>query len=182
MRKSSVRRYLAEKAMWWLPPTRLYRLKARLLRAAGVDIDQTARIVSSVSIIGPGAVKIGCDTFIGHRTVIIAAGAPVQIGAKVDIGPGVFIGNGSHEINMAGDRSAGAGYSAPITIGDAAWIGAGSVILPGVFIGEHAVVGAGSVVVRDIPPFTVSVGVPCRPVKWWDPAGQAWHSQEPKRR
>lgn len=48
---------------------------------------------------------------------------------------------------------------------DDAWIGAGSIILPGVTIGEGAVVGAGAVVTKDVPPYTVVVGVPARPIK-----------------
>jgi maltose O-acetyltransferase len=57
------------------------------------------------------------------------------------------------------------GYSGKIVINDDAWIGAGSIILPGVTVGEGAVVGAGAVVTKDVPPFTVVVGVPARPIK-----------------
>ena len=42
------------------------------------------------------------------------------------------------------------------------WIGAGSVILPGVTIGENSVIGAGSVVTKDIPAHVVAAGSPCR--------------------
>jgi chloramphenicol O-acetyltransferase type B len=50
-------------------------------------------------------------------------------------------------------------------IQDDAWIGAGSIILPGVTIGEGAVVAAGSVVTKDVPSYTVVAGVPARPIK-----------------
>jgi len=43
-----------------------------------------------------------------------------------------------------------------------AYIGAGSIILPGVEIGEKAVVGAGSLVTKDIPAGKVAYGVPAR--------------------
>ena len=51
-----------------------------------------------------------------------------------------------------------------IEIGEGAFIGARSVIMPGVHIGEHSVIGAGSVVTKDIPPYTVACGVPARVV------------------
>ena len=53
-------------------------------------------------------------------------------------------------------------YTAPVTIGDNCWIGAGAVICPGVTIGDNSVIGAGSVVTRDIPANSVAVGNPCR--------------------
>ena len=56
---------------------------------------------------------------------------------------------------------------APITIKDGAHIGIGSIIMPGVTIGEGAVIGAGSVVTRDIPPYCVAVGAPCKPIKYF---------------
>jgi acetyltransferase-like isoleucine patch superfamily enzyme len=40
-----------------------------------------------------------------------------------------------------------------------AWIGAGVITLPNIRIGEGAVVGAGAVVTKDVPPYTVVVGV-----------------------
>jgi len=53
---------------------------------------------------------------------------------------------------------------APVTLERDAFLGTGSVVLPGVRIGEGAIVGANSVVTRDIPPWTISAGAPARPV------------------
>lgn len=49
---------------------------------------------------------------------------------------------------------------APVCIGDNVWIGARSVILPGVKIGNNVVIAAGSVVIRDVPDNVVVAGVP----------------------
>lgn len=49
-----------------------------------------------------------------------------------------------------------------IVIGENAFIGAGTIILPGVHIGNNSVIGAGSVVTKDIPDNTVVCGVPAK--------------------
>ena len=55
-----------------------------------------------------------------------------------------------------------------VTIGDNVFIGAGTIVLPGVSIGNNVVIGAGSVVSRDIPDNSVAVGNPARVVKSLD--------------
>ncbi len=55
--------------------------------------------------------------------------------------------------------------SGKIIIKQGAWIGAGVIILPNVTIGECAVVGAGAVVTKDVPAYTVAVGVPAKVIK-----------------
>ena len=57
---------------------------------------------------------------------------------------------------------------APVVIKDGAHIGIGSIIMPGVTIGEGAVIGAGSVVTKDIPPYSVAVGVPAKVIRYFD--------------
>ena len=55
-----------------------------------------------------------------------------------------------------------------VTIGDNVFVGAGTIVLPGVSIGSNVVIGAGSVVSRDIPDKCVAVGNPARVVKSLD--------------
>ena len=78
----------------------------------------------------------------------------------------IFVGNvtvsaGTHPINPE-LRSKQAQYNIPIHIGNNVWIGANSVILPGVDIGDNSVIGAGSIVTKDIPSNVIAVGNPCR--------------------
>lgn len=50
----------------------------------------------------------------------------------------------------------------PVYIGENVWIGDGVVVLPNVTIGTGAIIGANSVVTRDIPAYSVAVGVPAK--------------------
>lgn len=151
-----------------MPLTRWYGLRARMLRFAGVACSPSARIIASARVVMTN-VSIGNDTFIGHQVLISGnEEAKITIGNNVDIAPRVLVQSGTHEIDMIGEHSAGAGKGEPIWIHDGVWIGANSTVLPGVTIGCKSIIGAGSVVSRDIPPYCVAVGNPCRPVKIWD--------------
>lgn len=164
----NLRLWLISKIFKLFPPTRFYRLKAWLLTWAGIEVSKNVRIVSSVCIVGKGSLKIGEQTFLGHQVFVSCSPPGIEIGSFVDIAPRVTIVNGTHQVDMVGFHSAGIGKSLPIKIKNGVWIGAGSIILAGVTIGEKAVIGAGSVVINDIPPYTLSVGNPCRPIKRWD--------------
>jgi len=70
-----------------------------------------------------------------------------------------------------------------VRIGHDTWIGHGAIVMPGVSIGDGAVIGSGAVVTKDIPDYTIAVGIPARVVRirftekqiaqlkkiaWWD--------------
>ena len=57
-------------------------------------------------------------------------------------------------------------YDASIVVEDDVWIGHGATIMPGVHVGRGAVIGAGAVVKRDIPPYSIAVGIPARIIKY----------------
>jgi galactoside O-acetyltransferase len=52
-----------------------------------------------------------------------------------------------------------------IIIEDNCWLGHGVTVLDGVTIGEGSIIGAGAVVSKDIPPYSVAVGVPAKVIK-----------------
>jgi len=161
-----------------IPPTRAYRFKALMYNAVpGFDVSRTSRIVSSVRIWGIKRLVVGSDAFVGHETLITGGDAVVRIEACVDIAPRVCLVAGSHVLDMCGIRSAGPAISNDIVIEEGAWIGTNSTILGGVRIGKHSVIGAGSMVNRDIPPYSLAVGIPCRVIKRWDLATGCWKSQ-----
>ena len=57
------------------------------------------------------------------------------------------------------------GYVAPVRMKSYSACGVGSILLPGVTLQEGAMVGAGAVVTRDIPPYSLAVGIPARVIK-----------------
>jgi len=50
-------------------------------------------------------------------------------------------------------------------------VGANATIVCGVIIGEYALIGSGTVVNKDVKPFALMVGVPCRQIGWVSIAG-----------
>ena len=52
-----------------------------------------------------------------------------------------------------------------MSIGNDCFVGAGSIILPGVHIGNKVIIGAGSVVAKSIPDNSVAVGNPAKVIR-----------------
>ena len=63
------------------------------------------------------------------------------------------------------DFEARHGFVSPVRLRKYSGIGSGSILLPGITVGEGAMIGAGAVVTKDVPPYSVAVGVPARVVK-----------------
>lgn len=90
---------------------------------------------------------------------------------NVMMGPDVMILSGSHnyektDISM---REQGAPERRPVVIGDDVWIGARSIILPGVRVGSHAIIGAGSIVTKDVPEWGIVGGNPAKLIRMRKP-------------
>lgn len=64
--------------------------------------------------------------------------------------------------------------SSPVIIEDNVWIGEFVSILPGVTIGEGSIIGAMTLVNKNIPPFSIAVGVPAKVVKKYDFEVKEW--------
>jgi maltose O-acetyltransferase len=116
-------------------------------------------------------VSIGARSFVNVNSVFLDS-APIRIGSDVLLGPGVQLLTAKHPLRASeriiSDRSQAPGAvpyrtdAAPIIVGNGVWIGAGTIILPGVTIGDNTTIGAGSVVTRDVPGGVLAFGQPCR--------------------
>lgn len=118
------------------------------------------------TVVNPQEVTIGDNVFISEYFHISAH--PFKIGRDVIIGPRFTAICNNHIFNRVGqtvfEYASDKTYK-PIEIESDSWLGANVTLLPGVTIGQGCIVGAGSVVNKSLPPYTICVGVPCKPIK-----------------
>lgn len=114
--------------------------------------------------------SIGEHTYIGENNNIRASGGIVKIGSNCLISQNVTIVVTNHNIRK-GKLINIQGWSESnnfITIHDDVWIGANSVVLPGITIGAGAVVAAGSIVTKDVEENAIVAGNPARLIRFRD--------------
>ncbi len=131
-----------------------------LLRLFGARIGAKVRINGKARIWSPKNLSIGSGSWIGEDVNLYSAG-PIEIGSNAVISEGAYICTAGHDVKSA----AFALKTAPVKIGDGAWIAARAIVLPGVSIGKGAVVGAGAVVAHDVADMAVVAGNPAKVVK-----------------
>ena len=108
--------------------------------------------------------RIGDQVYIGEGFLVIDKlqdRGNLTIGDRASIAPRVTFITASDPNNSRIISYVSCKYGR-INIGNDAWIGTGSIIMPDVIIGEGAVVGAGSVVTKNVDPYTIVVGVPAK--------------------
>jgi maltose O-acetyltransferase len=106
--------------------------------------------------------QLGDDVYFAGG-VMVDPGLPwlVSIGDRATLAPRVVVL--AHDASTR--RTLGYARIGRVHIGAGAFVGAGSIVLPGVTIGDGAIIGAGSVVRHDVPPGMVAVGNPARVIK-----------------
>jgi len=109
-----------------------------------------------------GDVRVGKNCWIGPGVLLDGSGGLV-VGDHCSISAGAQIyTHDSVKWALSGGR---AEYErAPVRIGNCCYIGSQTIIAKGVTIQDHSVIGACSFVNRDIPPYTVAFGIPCKSV------------------
>lgn len=117
-----------------------------------------------------GHIEVGSDVVIGQGAYFISTQARLVIHDHVVFAPNVTIYTGDHAMDIIGkhiieitdvDKKKQHNiYDKDVVIEAGCWIGTRAIILKGVTIGRGSVVGAGAIVTKDIPPYTIYVGVP----------------------
>lgn len=118
---------------------------------------------------------------------------PTHLGTEpylVKIGNHVAIANGVVFITHDGaawvfrDEVPDTQVFGPIVIEDNCIVGQNAILFPNIRIGKNSIVGAGSVVISDVPPNTIVMGVPARPLgsvdKYREKCLDRWKAQRPQ--
>ena len=114
----------------------------------------------------PSKLKIGDNVSINRRSLIHAGGG-VEIANNVLIGPGVVIYSQNHNFHQKDININIQGFNTEVVIiNENVWIGARSIILPGVTIGSNSIIGAGSVVKKDVEANTIVAGNPAKFIRY----------------
>ncbi len=138
-----------------------FAVKRRLLNAIGHSLGEGTRLVGP--IICTGTLVTGKNCWLG-RNLTIHGNGQVLLGDNCDLAPEVAFLTGGHEIGIAA-RRAGLGKTCTIRVEDGCWIGARATVLGTVTLGRGSVIAACACVTKDIPPNTLSGGVPARILK-----------------
>ena len=131
--------------------SRIY-LSKQVILDRGVDLRSLDR----------GSIEIGEGTYIGPYTCLAGPGK-IAIGHSCSIASHSGIYANNHNFADPTRKIIDQGVTCEgITIEDDCWLGSGVRVLDGVTIGRGSVVGAGAVVTKNIPPYSVAVGVPAK--------------------
>lgn len=152
---------------WSFPFSNLFRFA--VIRLFGAEIKSTY-ISDGVTIWFPWLVKVGRNCSLNQGVNIDGYGG-VTLGDGVRVAAYVCINSSDHDFSQSDVPISEQGMiTAPVVIEDDVWIGNHVVINRGVRIGRGSVIGSSSVVTRDIPPYSVAVGAPCKVIRSRKPA------------
>lgn len=130
------------------------------MRAFGAKVMNHAHPYPSAKIWAPWNLTMMTGSCLSHGVVCYNV-APIYLGSNSTVSQYSHLCTATHDYT---DPSMPL-MTAPITIGDHAWVTADVFVGPGVTIGEGAVINARSSVFSDIEPWTVAKGYPAKSYK-----------------
>jgi len=143
---------------------------SKIIKPEVIEIGDNSEIDDFTFIYGGKGIKIGRYVHIS-RFVSVIGGGRLYLGDYVVLADGVRILTGTDSY----DGGARMSTCLPIEqrnlkvsfvrIEKDAFIGTNAVVHPGVTIGEGAIIGSSSLVLKDVQPWTINVGSPCKVIK-----------------
>lgn len=130
-------------------------IKIFLLKAFGAQIGKGLVIKNNVCIKFPWKLAIGDNVWLGENCWIDNLDF-VTIGNNVCISQGALLLTGNHDYTLSTFDY----RNAPIVIEEGAWIGAKSVVCPGVVAKSHSILTVGSIATKDMETYGIYQGNP----------------------
>ncbi|SDW46083.1 putative colanic acid biosynthesis acetyltransferase WcaF [Lutibacter oricola] len=141
----------------WLP---FMGVKAFLLRLFGAKIGKGLVIKPAVNIKFPWKLTIGDNVWLGE-SIWIDNLDEVKIGSNVCISQGAMLLTGNHDYTLTTFDY----KNAPIVIEEGVWIGAKTVVCPGVICKSHSILVVGSIATKNLAEFTIYQGNPAKEIR-----------------
>lgn len=138
--------------------------KNKILKYLFKEISSTSNIRPNIKFANGNNISIGNNSGIGENSFIQDIGK-VYIGNNVLMGPEVMIFTANHCIDKEKLINEQSHIIKNVRIENDVWIGARTIILPGVTIGQGAVIAAGSVVTKSVNEYTIVGGNPAKFIK-----------------
>lgn len=141
----------------WFP---FIKVKIFFLRAFGAQIGKGLVIKPSVHIKFPWKLVVGDYVWLGEN-VWIDNLDKVVIGNHVCISQGAMLLTGNHDYT----KTTFDYRNAPIELKEGVWLGAKTVVCPGVICNSHAILTVGSIATKDLEAYLIYQGNPAMKIK-----------------
>ena len=128
-----------------------------LLRLFGARVGRKVQIMPSVRIWAPWNLSLGDFATVSHGVDLYDVDR-IDVGAHATVSQRAFLCTATHDVDHPNMPL----KTAPIRIGDGAWVCAEAYVHPGVTVGVDAVAGVRAVVLRAVPPGQIVGGNPAK--------------------
>lgn len=156
------------RAVWGLAWLLLYRPTPRplhawrrlVLRMFGATVGAGAKPYPSARIWAPWNLVMGANSTLGDDVDCYCV-ALIRLGRDAVVSQRAFLCTAQRDTDQPGNPLT----TAPIVVGDGAWVAAEAYVAAGVTLGEGAVAAARAVITRDVAPWQIVAGNPARTIR-----------------